>query len=157
MEQYEDARRHRRTWVFERVGWGVMGMVLLGALAGVFGGRHVVLQASDGTLLVELPASWRRLAPLELRVEFRAPGDVRDARLWISRAYLSDVLLEETTPPAGSVELGADRLTHVFDLGPGAGPRTVVMRVRPKRSGLLRGRIGIEGGASIDFEQLILP
>jgi hypothetical protein len=146
--------------MFERIGWAVMGALLIAAALGAFGGgrRVETIESADGALRLEYPPVWRSLSPLALRVHFDPADPDDEARLWISRDYiLRDVVLEHVVPEARTVEVGNDRLTYVFALEGRDGQRTVVFRVRPERAGRLHGSVGVEGGATIVFEQLIFP
>lgn len=157
MQSYDADGPRRRTWMFERIGWVCLGTVLLAAVAGVFGGRRVSLESADGTLVAEYPRSWRSQSPLELRLTFVPPDGAREVRLWLGAEYLSAVVLEQMTPETGLVELGSDRLTFLFDLALNPGARSVVVRVRPRRAGVLRGSVGVDNGATLVFDQFIFP
>lgn len=160
-EQLEDPGNlhgHERFWSFQRLGWGVILLLLAAAVAGVFGsGPLSTSQAGEeqGAFRVEYERFWRVKSPTPVRVHLRAPGGEREARIWIDRAYLSDARIEQMLPQPSKVELSGDRLTFFF-AATGSGMLEVVFHLQFEKPGTVRARFGATG-SPVSFRQFIFP
>jgi hypothetical protein len=160
-EIHEDPRIERRHWLYERVVWTLMALVVLAEILGVFGGgalsRGAVEAASNG-LRVEYSRFSRRTSPTHLRVHV-PPGSASggEVRVWIDRRYLDDVDVQHVTPEPDHVELGSERLTYVFRTQDPAAAAEIAFAVEPQSWGRIRGRAGVEGGEQVAFAQIIFP
>ena len=156
-----DIDYQRRSWTFERVGWGVMGVILAAALLGLCGeGPLAKARTGDTGGLVQLQYDrfTRHGGQTVLEIEV-APGAAanRAVRVWLSRSYLESVQVEQVTPEPDEMEAGQDRLTYVFRLA-GSDERAVIaFRMRPERYGPLTGRMGLADGPELRFRQLVYP
>jgi hypothetical protein len=153
--RYEKTRFVRRNWVFERAGWVVLGVVLIGAALGVFGDGwlsrgHLV----DEALTVHYARFGRAHSPNDLVVEWQSPE--QQGVLWISRSYLDGFSIEEIRPEPESASIGADRVAYTFRVQDATSAR-VRFTLRPERVGVVRGRLGSDGGADVEIRQLVFP
>lgn len=144
------------------MGWVVMTLVLLAALLGLFGSGYLD-RARAGAEGSQLWMEYNRFGRLEaetteLRVHF-GPDTSADGkvRLWFSREYMEGVKIMSLNPLPLSVEAGAERYTYVFSV-PAEGPRSdVIFHLEPEEMGRLKGRVGLDGGPSLDFRQFVYP
>ena len=158
----EDMDYQRRTWLVERVGWIVLGAVLIAALLGLFGGGGLVasaeLETDGGALAMQYDRFWRVDSPMRLRVVARPPADSDSTlRVWLSRDYVEALSLTTTTPQPDHVAAAADRYAFEFSLTDPGEAATIVFDVEVRGPGRLHGEIGVEGGESASFSQLIYP
>jgi hypothetical protein len=161
LEISEDMRYQRRTWLVERVGWSILGAVLIAALLGVFGGGGVVASTErtteGGGLSMQYDRFWRLDSPMRLRVTARPSVESDSLRISLSRDYVESLSLTTITPQPDRVETAGDRYVFEFPLTDSAARAIIVFDVEPREPGRLRGEIGIEGGESLSFSQLIYP
>jgi len=84
-----------------------------------------------------------------------APGGT--ARLWIDRAYLDGVEIQQITPEPDAVEAGPDRLIYVFRLNDPTQPSFVTINFQAVRIGRANGRVGLDGSLPVRFSQFVYP
>ena len=161
MEIDADLAFQRRDWRVERAGWVVMLALVLAASAGLLGHGPLSdsrVQTAEGSLTVEFDRLTRHSAPTTLRVGIGA-GTARDgyARLWFDRAYLSEMQIEAIVPEPESAATADDRFIYTFRVADPGRPAVVSFDLEPRATWLLRGRVGLENGPSLDFGQFIFP
>lgn len=161
LEIHENIEMERRHWLYERVAWAVMALIVLAEVLGVFGTgvlSHATAAASRDGLRVEYNRFWRMGAPTRLRVHLPSgSAEAGEIRVWLDRGYLSDVDVQQVTPQPEHVEVRADRLTYGFRAGDAMATAEIVFLVAPRRWGKLHARAGLEGGEQVDFAQLVFP
>lgn len=158
----EDMEFEQRSWRWQRVGWGVMSLILLSALLGLFGtgwlDRGVAGQPGS-----QLWLEYNRFGRLQAetsRLEIHlGPGTEANgkARIWLNHEYMEGVRVTSLTPQPESVEAGPERFTYVFNVPDASQPTLVIFRLEPDKMGRLNGEVGLEGGASLSFKQFIYP
>jgi hypothetical protein len=157
----EDMVFQRRTWLVERVGWVVMALILIGALLGLFGGGGVVASAEtsteDGSLSVRYERFCRVDAPSRLRVAVRPPDEASVLRLWLGSEYTEAVHISRVFPEPERVEASADRYVFEFALAEPADAVAILFEIEPKEAWGLDGRLGVDGGADLRFDQFVYP
>jgi len=121
----QDLDFQRREWAFQRVGWAVMLAIVVAGLLGLFAtgplSRSTVSNA-DRTLRVSFERFTRFGAPSELVVDV-APGATEggEARIALSRDYLTAFQVQAVAPEAESVETQGPDLVYVFEVDEGSG------------------------------------
>jgi hypothetical protein len=151
----EDLSFQRREWTAQRVGWVVLGLVLLAALAGLFGVGPLSNSSTerDG-LRLEYERFARLHQPLSLRFHFS--GDRQDsAAVSLSRKYLAAVQIEHISPQPEKVEADVDWLIYSFSTRQGAGGAT--FHLKPEKFGTLSGEAKLARGEPLSFRQFIYP
>jgi hypothetical protein len=165
IEVDQDLEFQEKEWLAERLGWLIGLVLLLAALAGVFGkGPLSYATRASGPLRV----SWERLArnnsSLDLQVSLAdAPGQDGQLQVWLDRAYIDEFQIETVTPLPASMHIAGSRLVVVFDAptaqAGAAGPAfQATFQVRPQHAGIFRASVGEQtSGQSLNFEQVIFP
>ncbi len=162
LEIDQDLVQQRRDWRVQRIGWAVMGLILLAACLGLFG-HGPLSRATAGDGGGPLQAEYERFCRLQTATTLRLriqPAAVRDgrARLWLDRDYLNAVSLGAVVPEPERVEVGSDRIMYEFAVDEsGEGPAVVSFELEPQRPGLLRGAAGLEDGPSIPLRMWVHP
>jgi hypothetical protein len=161
LEIEQDLSFTRLEWVIQRVGWGVMGLVVILALLGVFSSgplSHTTVTSMDARVSLQYDQFVRFLAPTILQVHLDSEAN-RDqqTRLWLDRRYLQGVEVQQITPQPERVEAAAERFTYVFNLTADEQPTTVTFHVQLNTMGPLSGRIGLDNDPPLSFSQFVYP
>lgn len=157
----EDLAFQRRQWRVERIGWTAMAIIIVAALAGVFGGGGWVARttASDsaGSTEVQYARFARYAAPTTLQVKVAAAASGRPIRLRVSDRYLNAMTVRAITPPPASTAI-ADR-EHVFVFERSGSPAAATIRfdLEPAAMGRRDGWIAIDEAAPVFFTHFIYP
>ena len=98
LELGQDLPFQRRTWLVQRVGWGVVLLLLLAAAAGLLGRGPLsekTARSADGALGVRYGRFVRHRAPTTVQLQL-APdvADQGQVRLWLDLRYLEGVTIE---------------------------------------------------------------
>jgi hypothetical protein len=161
LELDEQLAFQERQWRWERIGWVVIALVIIAGLLGAFGtgplASATVRSTDDG-----LAVSYERVVRHQGEAEFRLhidpaliPG--REVDVWFSTSTVTAVRIESVAPEPSEVEAGADRTTWTFAVDPSAGPVTIIFHVTPQEMGWRTVELGVAGGTSLSFHQLVLP
>jgi hypothetical protein len=151
MEIDADMNLQRRLWVAQRVGWFIIGMAILAAVAGVFGTGHVSrASARSAGLQVEYERFGRLQQPMKLRLV------VSEARhgIALSRDYFDSLHIEQITPQPSEVEAAGPWLIYRFA---GSGPLAISFDLKAEEFGSLRGAARTADGNGVAFFQFIYP
>ena len=162
LEIEQDISFQQKTWVVQRAAWMVLLAVLIAGMTGFFGGSGPLAQASIGKENAILQINYNRftqyLSPTDFQIKIRPPENVgAPIRLWIDRQYLDGFILQNITPEPDSIESTPDRLIYEFPLAESNGNISITLNVRHNRIGTLQGRIGLEGGQTLEFSQFVYP
>ena len=161
LDLIQDMRFQRREWLIQRLGWFIGLLVLIAALAGLFGyGPASRSTASDPSrqLRIEYERFGRLDAAHEVSVWVEPPlfsGD--QVEVWIDRGYIDAQQIDSITPPPSSVEPGQERCTFIFPAPRGGDAAYIVFRMAPQKPGRYTGRVGAAGGPDLPLKTLIYP
>jgi hypothetical protein len=161
LEINQDLRFQRRAWVFERVGWVAMAVVIAMAVAGVFGhgiSSKESTSSRDGNLKVEFSRVTRHQSPDTIRLTL-APGAVQgdEARIAFSSRSVDGMDIETVYPEPESVETGADETVFVFILTDEGTLTEIVFNVLFDDVGRRKASVTLEGYQPAEFSQFVLP
>jgi hypothetical protein len=151
----------RRDWAVRHIAWAILALVVLAALLGLFG-NGILSKANLGDDEMPLQLEYERFgrykAPMTLKARL-GPEAVREgeARLWLERSYLNTMQVETIIPEPDSVESSADHLVYVFSTPSSNFPIEVTFFMQSENIGRQTGRVGLEGGPSLSFNQFIYP
>jgi hypothetical protein len=160
----EDHTHQRQQWVVERVGRGVLALLIVAALAGLFGSgplSHAVTEVPD-LLRVEYQRFTRYEDPetLVLRVGPAATASGR-VRVSLSRDFLDKVKIDSVVPAPEISEGAEDRVVYTFRVAEPGRPLVVSYDVTAQQFGRIRGRARLEDGnlrnRELHFSQLAYP
>jgi hypothetical protein len=157
LSRHEHTRCYRLGWIFERTGWVIMAVIIVGAIAGVFGhGSFSVIEVRAGdALTVRLPRFARAGAPLELDIEWSSQQD--ETAMWIARDYLDQFEVDEVRPPPVATTFDRERIYYTFRTRRPRDRVEVALRLRPLHGGRLVGSLGVDTEARVEVRQLIFP
>jgi hypothetical protein len=161
LELEQDLDFERRSWTIERIGWVVMAMVGLAALAGLLGPgplSETTAGEQGGPLRLEYSRFGRFRAPLTLRVHVGLnAGQQGPVRLWLNRKYLDAVQIEQITPQPWQVEAEPEQMTYVFPVSEPSRSTVITFSLKTGRFGRQRGCVGVADGPTLCFRQFIYP
>lgn len=126
----EDMRFQRRYWLFERVGWTILILIVAAAAAGAFAGGP--LSAATGTG-EGLEAAYERFARrgVETRLTVTLPAS---RTLWVQGMDGFDVTGLEPAPAT----VRRERTGLAYDFAPGTGPAVATFLLKPRDWGRQR-------------------
>lgn len=160
VKDVDDAPFQHREWVFERVGWVVMGVLLLLAVLGVFG--HGTLstttaEADDGSVSVEYDRFIRNIGNTTMTVSLGPESvDGKTATLRISRDLAETWLIQNITPTPSTESSDADWVIYEWDVLGSAPPR-VKFLYRGDGWGTTHGAMRAGNGRPVAVTQWIYP
>jgi hypothetical protein len=159
LEIDQDLAIERKAWTAQRVGWGLMGLIIIAGVLGLFGGG-VFSKATVGAggLTAEYERFCRRSAEQELRLEV-APEEQRggEAVVVFDREYLEAMELVDVLPEPRASTSGADEVRLTFAAASPGAPIHVRVLSRPREVGRLHGRVGVEGGSAVELHHFTYP
>lgn len=159
LEIDQDLDHLRTTWRAQRIGWGVMLLLVIGALAGLLG--HGPLAAAS-VVTEDVRLDYKRFvrhgAVTALRFEV-APGAFtgNEARLWLDREFVEGYEIRSVTPEPDRVSVGGDSLWFTFAVSDPSRPVRINFALQPNAMWLRTGRVGTQSGAPLHFSQFIYP
>lgn len=157
LEIHEDQKFQERAWLVQRIGWALMFLVLLAALAGIFGGGYLSrVTAESENLKIEYDRFPRRLGTTMLKAQVTKADSDGFARLWLDLSYMERFEIQEITPEPDNVRIEAGRLLYAFRAQPGT-PAEATFRLKAERPGSLHGRAGATGGSAVEIRHFIYP
>lgn len=149
----------QRWWRVERVAWLLMGALVIAALCGLTGAGGPLsrgqVQAGGATIDYPRIARWQSAEDATIRFAPDMTGEV-DVILSADFAEAFDVEAVQPQPTSAASTAEGHRLT--FDLGTGAGTKTVSLSLRPSQPGLPdRGTVRIGDAPPLTLGYVILP
>ncbi len=142
-------RFQRRYWLFERLGWTVLILVIAAAAAGIFAGGPLSAATAGGAAVsAEYERFARRGVDTRLTVTLSAHGTLR-----VQGADGFDVAAVEPRPAA----VRSDRGGLAYDFAAGDGTTTVTFRLTPRRWGMQHLRLAADAGAPATLDILVYP
>lgn len=150
LELDQDLGFQQREWAIQRIGWGAMMLVIVGALLGLFGtGPLSAATVGDaaGPLAVEYQRFVRHDGRTTVTIQVGG-GQAHDgqAEVWLAADYLDGVEVQHISPEPREVRADGDRQVYVFAVDDAAQPLEVSFSLQPRRIGRLSGEVGLPDG-----------
>jgi hypothetical protein len=153
----EDLVFQQHNWRAQRVGWTLLGVLIVAGLAGLLGpGPLSNVNARGGNgMEVEYERFVRHGAETEIRVRVTQPpsGQVRVA---ISREYLDTLNLQQVVPAPTRVQASGEDVLYTFELA-GNGPVHATFVMQPEELGAHVAQIAIGDGSRVTVRQFTYP
>lgn len=155
---HEDMRMQQRVWTFERFGWYALVLIMLLALAGVFGNgplSNAEAISADGNLRVQYQRLSRSGTVDDLRITVRGtPG--KPVTLTLDGTLLREASIETMQPePQSSMSRGQALLLQLGTSEDGVA--TLYLTVRSEYVGTLQGLVEAGTGTSVSFSTFLFP
>jgi hypothetical protein len=146
---------HEREWATQRVGWGLLAILLLFGFAGAFGDGPLAdktIETPEGR--IEFERFVRRNATTEWKITPQLGNTPQTVRVAIDSAFIDKFQIREITPKPTRELVAAGAVTFEFDAPTSSG--RIVFHVEAQHIGRPIGTFRI-GGASAVVSQLIYP
>lgn len=159
LEIDQDLDFQKKEWRVERIGWVIMGLILLAGLFGLFGqGPLSAVTAGNNPLEVTYGRFERLLSPVAVEIQ-ALPADpgAQDLRVMVDRDWLSNYQVSRISPEPDSIELTPDTQIFVFKVNQAGQPLQITFDLQPQKIGMHRGQIGLENGPEVQLNQFVYP
>jgi hypothetical protein len=160
LQIHEDLTFQYRSWRIRRVGWTVMGLILVAGALGLLG-QGPLSRATTGPPGGPFQVDYERMAHYESTAVLRlhlTPEAVRDERATIrlGEQYVRHIQIEAITPMPASANGSSEGVSYVFHLKPGQ-PSVITFYLKLRQVGLLTGEVGIGDSPPVGFRQFVFP
>ncbi|MBB1285370.1 hypothetical protein HRH25_13380 [Flavisolibacter sp. BT320] len=136
----EDINLHEKGWVFQRIGWIFIFLLVALAAAGLFGNGLLSKKTQEkGGTTIEYQRFFRHEARMELTIDVHQPGSTQVAVSFPTK-YLQQFRIESILPEPKESFLRDNSTHYIF---PGEGSMTLTFHLVPQTSGFLSGAIGV--------------
>lgn len=161
LEINENLAFQRREWTVERIGWLSLGVVILLAVAGLFGHGPISWTSAstdDGSLKVDFERFGRRGGTQDLVIT--AASSAADSGQWqidMSLAYSKTMDVDSITPQPESVESVAGGIRYTFTQPEPGVDLEATFSVTPDGIANTSGEIGLAEGPSVRISHFLFP
>lgn len=148
-------------WISERLGWLLLGGILVAA--GVYGvfGKHPrserIAGRQNGDLWVEYDRRPRVDTRTVLKVHAVPGGPDSEARVSINDPYLDRMMIEQIVPKPKAAEARADRTVFRFAGEKAGDPLAIRFYLQPTEFGPVSAELTLGDGAVVSFDQQVFP
>jgi hypothetical protein len=152
----EDLPFQHRNWRAQRIGWALLGAVVLAGLAGLLGsGPLSSAQDSGGAgLTVEYERFVRHGAQSKIEVIVGKPANT--VRIAISRSFLEASEMRQILPAPLQARAGDGFVVYVFERA-GSGPMHVTFVFQPDELGSHEVQIAVDDASALALRQFTYP
>lgn len=153
----ENSRFQERTWKVERVGWGLMGAVILLALLGLWSGgplANATASPPGGGYTLRYERFMRHLSPSQLVLEI-APRGQDPVEVTIGEGLWQALGIQRIHPPPQRSFATADGIRFEFLATGTAG--TIVFSLKPEAVGTVSGTFAVSGAGEVELWHLVYP
>jgi hypothetical protein len=157
----EDLEYQRREWRVQRAGWIAFAVIIAAALAGLLGDgplSSTSLESSDGSLRLQYSRFARVGTTNALRLRFQPIVDSRGRyRIWLGGEYQHATRVREVSPEPEHTEDDKGRVVYVFRSFEPEASTEVIFYVQARSFGWRPCQVGLVGGDSLRFQQVVYP
>ena len=151
----------RRTWRIQRIGWVVFAVLVVAALAGLFGSGPLS-KTEAGSQTSGLRVEYERFARLHAPTDLVIRANRRLARndelaIVLSGDALDGLELQSTMPPPDGTAVVPDAVVLHFRTDRQPGELKIVLHAKPRQVGLLNAQIAVRDGPAHAIRQWIYP
>jgi len=160
LEINQDLSVQERMWTIQRVGWGIMLMVIVLGLTGLFG-HGPISRASAGNkhggLWVEYERFARNQSQSTLLIHLPTMNGSGRASFWLNDAFLASVEIQHMTPVPLATTVMDHGVSYDVGLADNQEPTVIIIPLIHQRSGWLTGELRSPGVGPVTFTQLVYP
>jgi hypothetical protein len=158
LEVAQDMQFQEKEWVVERWGWIIGFVLILAALAGLFGeGPLARASAAAGPLEVRYERFVRFDAPTELLLQAQS-GSEANVTVWFDRDYLQNVQVERIVPEPDLAYIDQNRIYYQFQTANPEETVQITFHLMASHFGLMRAQIGQDTvELPLEIQQVVYP
>jgi hypothetical protein len=147
----------RREWIFQRVGWVFLGLVVLAGLAGLFGNGPLSNRSlSNESATLKFERFVRRDADTRWELELHRLASSGTVDVTIDAPLGASFETVSIQPTPTSTSLSKGRWVYHFELR-GEGENRVVFIVQPEHMGQHNGTITVSNAPAFSISQFAYP
>lgn len=154
----ENMSFQRANWIFERVSWCILYLIICLALLGFFsaGPLSSIRLADPGAQMqMDFERFHRNGALTDMVLYLRAPQE-DTATVRFNTSFIEALTIEDIQPAPVLSHSDSDGISFVFDASKGD-QMSVYISVRPMHLGMVPGSVSINGNEEISFSLFIYP
>jgi hypothetical protein len=156
----EDMNFQRKSWAFQRFGWVLFALIVLGGLLGLLGEGPLSKTTVTGQsgFRIEYDRFTHRASGTDITIN---PGDAPISsegtiEIEFSQDFLKDYTIDRSIPEPDSESLSGDKLVYSYKVDDG-GPAQIVLHIQPEKAGIYHAEIGIKDADAVTIDQIIYP
>jgi hypothetical protein len=160
LEVHQNLPYQQRMWKLQRVGWGLMGLVVWLAFLGLFGKGWLSSSSitnSEGNLRVDYERFLRHQAKSEITVHVRPGKGQQVIHLGLNKDYLQSIEVMNIVPQPEKTELRQDGLTFIFPVQSLDQFEKIHFFILPKNAGTAQAQLRLENQDPLVFSQFVYP
>lgn len=149
----EDMVFQRRQWLFERLSWVLMLLIVIGAIAGLFGeGLWSETHKQNTTIAVSYDTFARKDAPTSVTVSLKG-----GSKLVLDQTFLRSYKVESIHPEPAETTYGEGKIHYSFSSTQNAQNQEIVFRLQPNDIGVIKKLLGTEKEGGVTLHQIVYP
>lgn len=161
LELEQDLKFEKKEWTAQRLGRAMMGLIVVAALLGLFGGGPLSLtevKHPDGDFSLTYERFGRRGTTSNLIVEID-PKTVSggEATLWLSTAYLDNLRLENVHPMPDEVSITPTGYLYTFLVEQEDASLVVTLDLTIDAMGVKKVAVGIDQNNPMNITHFFMP
>jgi hypothetical protein len=156
----EDMAFQEKEWVLQRIGWVIMGLIILAAVGGLIGPglfSKATAQANAISVEHERFIHFNTDTAFIFHIQANVADEDGKIRLWINSDYLNSVHVQQFMPEAESFGAGAERHIFVFEPEDVSKPATIKVVFHAMKPGVHNIQVGLVGNETLSFSQFVYP
>jgi hypothetical protein len=157
----EDLDFQRKEWLFERLGWVVLALLMLAAMLGLFGGGPLdgaQAASPDGLMQVSYARFGRFSAPQTMEITL-SPQARQEGHVGVAfhQQFVDKLKIQQTNPEPESVEVHGDWVVYLYQWPEGNSPLNINVYMQAEKTGSLQAELGLAGKPGMSIRQFIYP
>ena len=160
LEINQDLNVQERMWTIQRVGWGIMLVVIFLGLVGLFGNGPISRTSAGNKahgLWVEYERFARNQSQSTLLIHLPSTNGSGRASFWLNDTFLSGVEIQHMTPAPIATTVMDHGVLYEISLVDKQEPALIILPLIHQRSGWLAGELRSPGAVPLRFTQLVYP
>lgn len=154
----EDINFKRKEWAFERLGWVLMALLVVTALAGLFSsGPLSQKKISDpaGGLQIQYERFQRLHSSGIMKIDILSAAGTGNAGILLQGDIIRNFETETIRPDPANIALTENGWRMEFPVS--ATPASIRLTAKPWKIGLTKGRIALEGHDPVEISIFVYP
>ena len=147
----------RREWLVQRIGWVMMGLIILAGALGLMGnGPLAKRMLANDTLQLDFEWLVRRDAQTTWKLTPRAAPTGGAYRVSLDANWAQHFEIHSIEPEPDSTHLANGRWVYEFEARD-ARPTPIVFHVEARKTGPLEGSVGLNDAQPLVVKQFVFP